>query len=193
MSEYISFLGATPPSRITEAQLALLKKDSPAIDISGEVNGEMLQYVRAAVMFLRSRGTPAVDVTISSPGGRVSEGLDIYDLLRLYPGKKVATVFDRAASMGALILQACDVRKCARHAGVLIHHISTSNVTLDVLRSPKKLAKLRDDMERDQNQLYKILSDKTGQPITTIRRECAKDRMMDADEALKFGLIDEIV
>ena len=193
MSDTQNFFGNEGVYKFSESQTALLKMASPIIDIVGDVNLEMMLYVRSAIIYLRSRGSPEVQVMISSPGGGVDSGLVIYDLLRLYPGKKIATVYDTAASMGALILQACDVRNCTRHSDVLIHHINRGRVTLDVLRSTAKAAKLREDMERDQARLYVILSSKTGKPVSAIRRECAKDKPMSAEEALKFGLIDAIV
>jgi len=173
--------------------LALLKAETPTIDIVGDVNADMFQSVRAALMCLRTRNNPDVDIVITSRGGDVEAGLDIYDLLRLYPGKKTATVFDKAASMAAIILQACDVRQCARHSSVLIHHISRGNVTLDVLRSKKKLESMISAMESRQKLQYKILSHRTGKTISVIRRACSKDQFMSAQEALDFGLVDSVV
>lgn len=188
-----NFVGTSGPYNMDEAKAALLKAPVPVIDIVGEVNSKMFSYVRGAIMYLRSRGNPEVHVTITSPGGDVDAGLDIYDLFRLYEGKKIMTVHDKAASMGAMILQAGDVRQCALHAHVLIHHISRGNVTLDLLRSKKKLAEMIQSMEQSQRRLYAILSDRTGKTVPEIRRECAKDQFMDAEEARHFGLIDEIV
>ena len=179
--------------QLNDAQMALLRGDEPIIDIVGDVESPMFAYVRSAVMFLRSRNAPDVQVFITSPGGNVDVGLDVYDLLRLYPGKKTATVYDKAASMGAMILQACDVRRSAKHSHILIHHISRGFISLDVLRSKKKSAEWREDMEKSQKRLYDILSERTGKTVSQIRAACAKDEFMTAQEALEFGLIDEIV
>ncbi len=179
--------------RLTKAELEKLNAQKPFIDIFGEIDLEAYLYVRAAIVYLQSKNSPPIDVMISSGGGRVFYGLLIYDLLRLYEGKLVGVVYDIAGSMAAIILQACDVRTCSKHSRVLIHHVSSNEVSLDELRSPKRLAKLREDMERNQDLLYAILAEKTGQPIPVIRRECAKDRPLNAEEALKFHLIDKIV
>jgi ATP-dependent Clp protease protease subunit len=189
----VDFTGNTGHYKLNEPQMALLKAKVPVIDIVGDVNTSMYGYVRTAVRYLRTQGSPDIDVLISSPGGSVDAGLDIYDELRLYRGEKTATVHDKAASMGALILQACDVRRCAKHSHVLIHHISTGRVTLDTLRSKKKLDDMRKNMESDQSRLDTILAERTGKTKVEIRRVCAKDEFMNADEALAFNLIDEIV
>lgn len=178
---------------LSEAQMALLRAEVPVIDIVGAVEPALFEYVRTAIMYLRTRGNPDIEVIITSPGGRVDVGLDIYDLLRIYPGKKTATVSSHAASMGAVILQACTVRRCPKHSTVLIHHISTGDITLDLFRSRMKLAKFRKDMETDQSRLYDILAEKTGKSVPEISKACAKDASMTAEEALAFGLIDEII
>lgn len=188
-----SFTNNNGPYGLSDPQRDLLETTNPIIDIVGAIEEPMFWYVRRAIMFLRSRNTPDIEVYITSPGGRVSVGLDIYDLLRLYPGHKTAMVHDRAESMGALILQACDVRKIAKHSAVLIHHISSSNVSLDVIQSVRRLKGMRESMETDQRRLYDVLSTRTGKKATIIKRECAKDRHMTAEEALAFGLVDEIV
>ena len=179
--------------QLSEAQLALLQAEVPAIDIVGSVEPEMYEYVRAAIMYLRTKDNPSIEVTITSPGGRVDVGLGIYDLLRLYPGDSMATVLGAAESMGAVILQACPVRRCTKHSTVLIHHISSGNITLDLLRSKARLAKFKKDMEADQTRLYDILAHRTEKSIPQISRACAKDEAMSAEEALAFGLIDEII
>ena len=179
--------------RLTESEHAKLDAPVPIIDIYGDITIETYFYVRAAVVYLESKGSPEVKVLISSPGGNVGYGLYVYDLLRLYKGKKVALVHHIAASMGALILQACDTRTVAKHSVVLIHHISREDITLDVVRSKSQLVRLRNEMERNQALLYSILSTRTGKTVSEIKRACAKDTEMSAEEALAFGLIDVIV
>lgn len=178
---------------LSDAQRSLLHSSTPTIDIFDEVDEKMFLYVREAIMYLRARSCPDIHIVISSPGGHTDSGLDIYDLLRLYPGKKTAVIHDKAASMGAIILQACNVRQCAAHSSILIHHISRRNVTLDTLRNKKLLEKMIEKMEENQHLQYKILSIRSGRTIAEIKRECAKNQFMSATQALAFGLIDEIV
>jgi ATP-dependent Clp protease, protease subunit len=174
-----------------ELQKALLRKRTILID--GEVNSRMLDYVQTALGFLHADDSPPVQVIFSSPGGSVEIGLNIYDIIRLYPGEKNGIVITEASSMAAVILQACTTRSCARHAGVLIHHIYKNNFGLDTLRSRSELKKRVAHMERLQQSIYTILSERTRRPTKEIRRECKLNRKMTAQEALDFGLIDTVL
>lgn len=176
---------------IDEIRLGLLDKN--ILHLSGSVDNDMSVYVGEAMARLAIRDCPDVEIIIASKGGDFESGLDIYDALRLYPSHKTGIVHMQASSMAAIILQACEVRKCARHSYLLIHHISRETVSLDVLRNPEKLAKTVDDMEKRQERLYQILSQRTGKDKETIRKVCEEDRLMTAEEALEFGLIDEII
>src|SRR3989344_1796186 len=76
---------------------------------------------------------------------------------------------------------------------ILIHHVSQRQVKLDDMRDETKRMDILAKTEVNQNYLYKILAERTGKTIEVIRCECEKDRNMTAEEALEFGLIDEIV
>ncbi len=171
----------------------LLQLPEPILSIVGEVNYEMYLYVMRSLMFLRSRGSPPLQLIIDSGGGNVESGLDIFDALRLYPNPVTGLVMGRAASMAAAILQACQKRQCARHASILIHHVSRQNVGYDEIKTSARRKKMLDKMEVHHGRLYKIFADRTGQPLTTIRRTCRRDEFMESEDALNFGLVDEIV
>jgi len=160
--------------------------------IAGEVNGEMVSHVMKTISLFFTKGSPDITILIDSPGGDVYAGLDIYDFLKLYPGKKTAIVFRRAASMAAVILQACEERYVTAHAAITIHHISQKNVSLDLMRNHKEVREIRLDMEKKQAMLYSILVSRTGKSTKQVRDECKKDRMLFPEEAIKFGLIDGI-
>jgi len=175
---------------MSSVQKNLLAKNT--IVIQGKINGDTVFYVRDCCADLICRGSPEVLIMIFSGGGSVGAGLDVYDILKLYPGEKTAIVFGYARSMAAVILQACEKRYATRHAAIMIHHISSSDISLDTLRDKDRLVKFIASMEFEQEYLYKIFSEKTGKEVSVIREECAKDRDMPAEEALAFGLIDEI-
>lgn len=172
-------------------QLDLIRQR--VIDLSGEVDVDMAKYVREALLRLKAERSPDIEVRITSDGGHVGYGLDIYDMLRLYEGKTRGMVFGIAASMAAVILQACSERHVAANARILIHHINRNRITLDDIRKPHRVEKIRDEMEKRQQRLYRILSQRTKKGIPRIRAVCAKDEEMTAEEALKFGLIDKIL
>jgi ATP-dependent Clp protease protease subunit len=109
-----------------------------------------------------------------------------------YSGGIDGFVIGRANSMAAILLQACKNRSCARHGSVLIHHVISENVSLDDLTSAARLQRLRRGAQEDQQRLYRILSSRTQKPVSEIRKTCRKDYAMTSEEALAFGLIDEI-
>lgn len=180
-----------PHNKLDSLQQNLLEQN--ILEIGGDVTEETAFYVREALLRLMAKGSPPIKVMITSNGGSVLYGLDVYDGFRFYPGEKTGVVQGRAFSMAAVILQACQKRQCLRHSRVLIHHVSTTEVKLDVLRDPGKLEKVKEDAEADQARIYKILSDRTGHAVEEVRTECAKNQSMSAEEALAFGLIDEII
>lgn len=176
---------------LDDVQLELLKKG--IIDIYGEVDGEMAREVREALIRLTTVGSPSVTLLITSSGGLVNVGLDIYDAIRFYPGEVTGIVAGFAKSMAGVILQACKTRKIMRHAHIMIHHVSRMSINLDELRDEKRLHEVKDGLEKSQERLYAILSDRTKKSVDEINAECAKERDMTAEEALAFGLVDEIV
>ncbi len=176
---------------LDDVALSLIEQN--IIDLAGEVDDDMWDHVREALLRLRAKGSPDITIQISSIGGNVDAGLSIYDALRLYPGKTTGVVLGQAASMGAIVLQACNVRKCSIHSAILIHHVATEKVSIDILRDPKKLKLLLESGERKQAHLYTILCARAGKGVKRIRKACGRDKYMTAEEALNFGLIDEIV
>lgn len=175
-----------------DKNLALLLEKNQLL-FAGEVDRKMFEYAHEAILLLVAKGSPDITISITTNGGSVDFGLDVYDLLRLYTGKKTVTVYSIAASMGAIIIQACERRIVARHASILIHYVSRRNTSLSQLKDPDELKKIIDDLQQSQDRLETILTDKTGQPVDVIQAECKKDRRMTAEEALAFGLVDEII
>jgi ATP-dependent Clp protease, protease subunit len=179
-------------NKLSKVQNDLLKKG--IIDLAGDVNDDMAYYVREAIIRLLARNNPPdIEVKITSGGGDVVLGLDIYDMIRTYPGKKIGKVMSHAKSMAVVLLQACDERVAFRHSHILIHHISRKSVNLDQLRSKKKMHEIRKESERDQDRINEILSHRTGKSKEIIRKKCEKEVDMTTEEALKLGLIDKII
>jgi ATP-dependent Clp protease protease subunit len=176
---------------LSELQAKLLEQG--VVDLQGDVDSRMAFYVREALLRLSVKGNPEIKVLITSPGGDVGVGLDICDAFRLYPGKKTAIVTGFAQSMAAVILQVCEERHAARHAHILIHHVSKKSISLDDLQDSRRGKKLMEDLQKSQNRLYEILATRTKQSISDIRKVCKRDENMTSEEALKFGLIDKII
>lgn len=176
---------------LQQREIDLLQKN--IIDIYDDTEADLINYIREALLWLRTKGSPDIEVKITSNGGSMDIGLHVYDELRNYSGKKTGIVAGFARSMGAIILQACDNRYCHENSLILIHHISRSKISLDQITSKKKNRAVRKDMEQSQKILYSILMDKTGKKKKEIIKVCKKDKSMRAKKALAFGLIDKIL
>ena len=162
------------------------------INIVGEINSEMVKRVSEEVYSLADKGSPPILVFITSGGGLVDAGFDLYDLLKLYPGEKTGLVWRMAKSAAAFVLQACDKRTITPHSRMMIHHISRRDLSLDVLRSPSRVKRVVKEMERMQALMYKVFSTRSGKSIEEIRKACEAEQDLYADEAVIFGLADSL-
>ena len=161
------------------------------IFLTGGVNDYVSSLVCAQLLFLESEN-PSQDIAfyINSPGGIVSSGLAIYDTMR-YIRPDVSTVcIGQAMSMGSLLL--CAGSKGKRYAlpnaRIMVHQPSggAQGQAADIEIQAKEILKLRE-------RLNEIYVDHTGQPLDLIEDALDRDRFMSPDEALEFGLIDEVV
>lgn len=161
------------------------------IFLTGGVNDYVSSLVCAQLLFLESEN-PSKDIAfyINSPGGIVSSGLAIYDTMR-YIRPNVSTVcIGQAASMGSLLL--CAGTKGKRYAlpnsRVMVHQPSggAQGQATDIEIQAREILKLRE-------RLNEIYVEHTGQDLKTIEEALERDRFMDPQEALEFGLIDEVV
>ena len=161
------------------------------IFVTGEVNDQMADLVRAQLLFLESED-PKKDIQlyINSPGGSVSAGLAIYDTMQ-YVKPDVSTIcVGMAASMGAILLTsgAKGKRYALPNADTLIHQPlgGAQGQASDIEIHAKNILKKRE-------LLNKILSERTGQPLEKIERDTDRDFILTAEEAKEYGLIDEVI
>lgn len=161
------------------------------IFLVGGVNDSVSSLVCAQLLFLESEN-PTKDISfyINSPGGIVSSGLAIYDTMR-YIRPDVSTVcIGQAASMGSLLL--CAGAKNKRYAlpnsRVMVHQPSggAQGQATDIEIQAREILKLRE-------RLNEIYVEHTGQTLKVIEEALERDTFMNPQEALEFGLIDEVV
>ncbi len=161
------------------------------IFLTGEVNDSVSSLICAQLLFLESEN-PKKDISfyINSPGGVVTSGMAMYDTMQ-YIKPPVSTVcIGQAASMGSLLLAAGEAGKrfALPNARIMIHQPSggAQGQATDIEIQAKEILRLR-------AKLNSIYVHHTGQKLTMIEKSMERDNFMSADEAQKFGLIDEVV
>lgn len=161
------------------------------IFLSDEVNDTTASLVIAQLLFLEAEN-PEKDINlyINSPGGSVTAGLAIYDTMQ-YIKCDVSTIcMGLCASMGAVLLAAgaSGKRFALPNSEILIHQPMSGlqGQVTDMDIHMRHLIKVKSRMTN-------ILAKHTGQSIEAITRDTERDTIFDANEALKYGLIDKII
>jgi ATP-dependent Clp protease, protease subunit len=156
-----------------------------------QVHDDMANIVIAQMLFLESEDPGKdVNVYINSPGGAVTAGLAIYDTMQ-YINPDVATIcMGQSTSMAALLLAAGakGKRYALPHSRVMIHQPlgGVQGQATDIDIQAKEILKIKEIVHR-------ILAEHTGQPLKKIREDTERDFFLDAEEALKYGIIDKII
>lgn len=161
------------------------------IFISDEINDVTASLVVAQLLFLEAEDPDKdIQLYINSPGGSITSGFAIYDTMQ-YIKPDVSTIcIGMAASMGAFLLAAGAKGKrfALPNAEVMIHQPlgGTRGQAEDIKIHAERILKSRD-------QINKILSDRTGQPLEKIAKDTDRDNFMSAEEAKEYGIIDEVI
>jgi len=162
------------------------------IFITGEINDINANSIIGQLLYLDSQNNNDIFLYINSPGGSVTAGLGIYDTMN-YIKSDVSTIcVGLAASMGAFLLAAGTKgrRFATPNAEIMIHQPLISGGLSGQTTEIKIHA---DHMVKTREKLNKLLSEKTGQSLEQIEKDTERDHYMTAEEALKYGLIDEII
>ncbi|MFP6712049.1 MAG: ATP-dependent Clp endopeptidase proteolytic subunit ClpP [Rhodospirillales bacterium] len=161
------------------------------IFITGGVDDHVSSLICAQLLYLESEN-PKKDIAmyINSPGGVVTSGLAIYDTMQ-YIRPAVSTVcIGQAASMGSLLLAAGakDKRFALPNSRIMIHQPSggAQGQATDIEIQAREILALR-------ARLNNIYVDHTGQELSAIEAALERDTYLSPEEALKFGLIDQVV
>ncbi|MCY0869810.1 MAG: ATP-dependent Clp endopeptidase proteolytic subunit ClpP [Firmicutes bacterium] len=161
------------------------------IFLGAEIDDDVANSVVAQLLFLASDDAKKdISLYINSPGGSVSAGLAIYDTMRHIEPDVATICVGLAASMGAVLLTAGakGKRSALQNSEILIHQPMGGR---EGQASDLKIA--ADHILRTRDRLNQILIDATGQPRERIERDTDRDHFMSADEALAYGLIDQVV
>jgi ATP-dependent Clp protease protease subunit len=159
------------------------------VPIFGEVTTEHVQSIHQAVLEAQ-KGDSQLRVSICSVGGSVAAGVGIYDLLRSCGSPVRTEVWGECLSIAVLILMAGDVRAASRNSQLMLHdsaaEVSGSCDTNDVKTLYHRLKSI--DQEYDA-----LVSKRSKTPIEQVRKWSEAETYFSASEALKYGLIDEII
>lgn len=153
---------------------------------------------RAAIQRLRelaADNSRPITIYLNTPGGNVTDGLAIHDVVRQLVGQGVEitiVVQGMAYSMGSVVLQAASPgrRLAYQHSWIMIHEPAK----WAGWQSTTAAAQHLDRLKQMQAQIYRILSDRSGKPLKQIIRDTKRnDFYLDAGRAREYGLIDEII
>lgn len=182
---------------LSELQADLLTKNH-IIELSGKVDADFGCRFKESLEFLITQGCPDIAVVISSAGGKTKIGLDIYYLLREYSGHVTGRVIGSCASSATNILTACDWRVANPSGSILVHHTSKDSMHagwFNLDGSPNKLGqrKIRELLETQEHKIKILTHRMKGFTPAKLRKLFDENRYLKPDEALEFGLIDEII
>jgi ATP-dependent Clp protease protease subunit len=155
------------------------------------ITDEISNVIMAQLIHLEGED-PGKDINlyINSPGGSVTSALAIYDTIEFIKPDVTTICMGQAASAAAILLAAGTKGKrfALPHARILIHqpHGGAEGQSSDIEIQAREIQRIRDLLDQ-------ILADKTGQPLEKITEDTDRDFIMTADEAVKYGIIDQVL
>lgn len=174
--------------RVYDLYSCLLKER--IIILTGEIDDTMSSSICAQLLYLSSISSEPIQMYINSPGGSVTAGLAIYDIMN-YIKCDVSTIcMGICASMAAILLCAGSegLRSALVNSEIMIHQ------PLGGMQGQAKDMEIAaQHMSCVKQRLYNILSSHTNQAMEQIIQDCDRDNYMSAQEALEYGLIDRLI
>jgi ATP-dependent Clp protease protease subunit len=159
--------------------------------LGSAIDDNVASLICAQLLFLESEDPEKeIYMYINSPGGVVTSGMAIYDTMQ-YISAPVATLcLGQAASMGSLLLAAGEkgMRYALPHSRIMIHQPlgGAQGQATDISIHANEILRMRDELNG-------ILAGHTGQTVETIQEDTERDNFMTAQDALDYGLIDQVM
>jgi ATP-dependent Clp protease protease subunit len=161
--------------------------------LGGAISDEIANLVVAQLLYLANDDAKSdISVYINSPGGSVTAGLGIIDTMRFVPCDVATYIIGQAASMGSLIScsGAKNKRFCLPNSKNLLHQPLLGGVlegqASDLEIEAREMLRLREV-------IFKIYADRTGQPFDKISADCERNKWLNAEEMVGYGLADKIL
>ena len=170
-------------SRLLKDRIVMLDTD---------VNEHSASLLVAQLLFLESQGNEDITMFINSPGGVVTAGMAIYDTMQFIKPDVCTVVMGQACSMGSLLATAGakGKRKMLPNARHMIHQPSggAGGQATDMEIQVEEIIK----MKKNLTQIY-VNHNSKGKTFEQFKNDMERDKFMNAEEALEYGLIDEII
>jgi len=191
-------ISSVTPYIIEERQLNVAQMDvfsrlmmDRIIFLGTAVDDHVANIIQAQLLFLESvDASKDISIYINSPGGGVYAGLGIYDTMQFIKPEVATICTGMAASMAAVLMCAGQKgkRSALTHSRIMIHQPmgGTQGQASDIEITAREILKLKEE-------LYEIIAKHSGQKITKVHDDSDRDYWMKADEAKKYGMIDEIL
>lgn len=158
--------------------------------LDGEITDDKANIVIGELLYLNSQNCDDIYMYINSPGGSVTAGMAIYDTMNFIDNDVCTICVGMCASMAAFLLSsgAKGKRYALQNSEVMIHQPigGAQGQATEIQIAAERILKLKDKMNR-------LLSNNTRQSLSKIKRDTERDYFMDADEALNYGIVDEIL
>jgi len=161
--------------------------------VNGPIEENMANLIVAQMLFLASESPEReINMYISSPGGVISAGLGIYDTMRLIPCPVATTCVGYAASFGTILLLAGDKgrRRALPNARIHMHQPLVQGGAGGQASDIEIFAR---EMLHTRDVINSIIQKHTGQDLERIKHDTDRDFYMSAEEAVEYGIIDEIL
>jgi len=199
-SKYLIKNGYVNPTILEERQLNVVGIDvfsrlmyDKIIYLGTAINADVANVINAQLLYLNSISdkNDEIKMFINSPGGSVIDGLSIYDIMNFIDPTVSTYCTGLAASMGSILISsgAKGKRYSLPHGKIMIHQVSNG---IDRAQCAD-IQIMADETKKIQNDLYKILSENTGKSFEEIERDADRDKWFTAEEAIQYGLIDNII
>ena len=160
------------------------------IILSGEIDDAMSNSIVAQLLYLDGINHDDISIYINSPGGSITAGMAIYDTMNFINSKVSTICIGMAASMAAFLLSSGEKGKryCLENAEVMIHQPlgGAQGQATEIKIAAERILKLK-------KRLNMILASNTCKPLKKIEKDTERDYFLDSNEALEYGIIDEIL
>lgn len=158
--------------------------------LTGEINDQLSSSICAQLLYLASTGNEPIIMYLNSVGGSVSAGLAIFDIMKYIPNDIITIDMGICASMAAILLSAGTKGKryILPNSEVMIHQPlgQMGGQAKDMEIAATHIIKMKE-------RLYKILATTCDKDIHQVATDCDRDYYLNANEALAYGLVDEII